>query len=167
MQWRDTDAELTKTIKQKIILFECIFGYRPTVFVAPSNLITKKCLSSVLNNNLNFSGIIPISFQRAFTARNVCSYIKRFAFRAVYRLPYPGVLTYSDHKEINACALISYDYLVKMYNICERKNLPMVINVHYWHLRDNPKYLEMLRSFVMDYAIPRGAIPTKLSDLLK
>ncbi len=43
----------------------------------------------------------------------------------------------------------------------------MVINVHYWHLRDNPSELEKLRKFIMDYAIPRGGIPTRLSDLLK
>lgn len=43
----------------------------------------------------------------------------------------------------------------------------MVVNVHYWHLRDNPEYLEMLRSFVMDYAIPKGAQPTLLSNILK
>lgn len=43
----------------------------------------------------------------------------------------------------------------------------MAINVHYWHLRDNPVELEMLRKFVMEYALPKGAVPTRLSDLFK
>lgn len=76
-------------------------------------------------------------------------------------------MKYNNHKEVNACLLQSYDYLVSMYNYCEKHNLPMAINVHYWHLRDNPVELEMLRKFVMEYALPKGAVPTRLSDLFK
>ena len=39
------------------------------------------------------------------------------------------------------------------------------MRVHYWHLRDNPSELEKLRKFVMEYAIPKGAIPVRLSEL--
>ena len=56
-------------------------------------------------------------------------------------------------------------YLVRMFDFCSKHNYPMVINVHYWYLRDNPAELEKLRKFVMEYAIPKGAIPTRLSDL--
>ena len=101
------------------------------------------------------------------TIQNIISYCKRWYYRVTIGFAYPGVLKYSDHLEINACALRSLTYLKALFDYCDKNNLPMVVNVHYWHLRDNPEYLEMLRSFVMDYAIPKGAQPTLLSNILK
>lgn len=165
MEWRDGETDLVTTIGKKKLDLSELFNYAITCFVAPSNKITKRCLQAVEDNNLNFSGIIPLKFNERLTIRNLCQYVKRWIFRAVYGLPYPGLMKYSGHKEINACTLISYDYLVRMFNFCDKHDLPMAINVHYWSLRDNAEQLEMLRSFVMDYAIPRGALPTKLTDL--
>lgn len=114
---------------------------------------------------LNYSGIIPISFDRDFTIKNINSYIKRFALRATTGLPFPGVLIYSDHKEINACELRSLDYLVKMYKWCDKHEQPMVVNVHYWDLRDNSDHLNILMSF-MDFCENNGYVPTTVSSLL-
>ena len=167
MIWRVNQGTLVSDLAKAKKYLEDTLKCKISVFVAPSNMIAKKCLDAVIANNMNFSGIIPISFQRKITIMNMISYFKRLFCRITTKLTYPGVLKYSDHLEINACSLRSSSYLKAMYLYCEKKNLPMAINVHYWHLRDNPKYLEMLRSFVMDYAIPRGAKPTLLSDLLK
>lgn len=165
MQWRDNQANLAQLIKTEKDRLSLLLEYPITCFVAPSNKITKYCLKQVANAKMNFSGIIPVKPNVSITPRNILNYIKRWVVRCVYKLPYPGVLEYNDHSEVNACILQSYDYLVRMYNFCETNNHPMVINVHYWHLRDNPLELEKLRAFVMDYAIPKGAIPTRLSDL--
>lgn len=165
MIWRDKQKNLNEEIRKWLLEIRKLFDYRISLFVAPSNKITRKCLQAVVVNGLNFSGIVPLDFQRDFSARNIWNFIKRWLCRGIYRLPYPGVMRYSDHYEVNACALQSYDYLVKMYNFCEKRRMPMAVNVHYWSLRDNPNELELLRKFVMDYAIPRGAVPTKLSDL--
>lgn len=165
MQWRDGENELFKKIKKDKEQLSNLFDHPILCFVAPSNKITKDCLKQVAEAGLNFSGIIPLKPNVSITFKNIMNYFKRWWVRLIYRLPYPGVLNYSDHKEVNACILQSYNYLVRMYNFCESHNLPMVINVHYWHLRDNPNELEMLKSFVYDYAIPRGAIPSKLSEL--
>ena len=167
MIWRVNQGTLVSDLGKAKKYLEENLKCKISVFVAPSNMIAKKCLDAVTANNMNFSGIIPISYQRSFTIKNILSYIKRLYCRITTKLAYPGVLEYSDHLEINACPLRSLAHLKAMYLYCEKNNLPMAINVHYWHLRDNPKYLEMLRSFVMDYAIPRGAKPTLLSDLLK
>lgn len=167
MQWRDKQIDLYNQIKHEKDRLSVLFNYQISVFVAPSNKITKYCLRQVSDAKLNFSGIIPIKPNVDFTIENLLNYIKRWLTRFLYRLPYPGVLKYNNHKEVNACLLQSYDYLVSMYNFCEKYNLPMVINVHYWSLRDNPKELEKLRKFVMEYAIPKGAVPTKLSDIFK
>ena len=145
---------------------ESLFGYKISVFVAPSNVISKSNLRSVVSNKLNFSGIVPIKFEREVTIKNLLNYMKRWMIRAVNRLPYPGVMTYSDHKEINACVVQGYDYLMTMFDYCCKKKLPMVINTHYWHLRDNPDEREMVIRFIKD-AISKGAKPTKLSDILE
>lgn len=163
MKWGGVKGDI-KNAKEYL---ETIFDYKISVFVAPSNMITRKCLNAVTANGLNYSGIVPMRFQRNFTFKNLMCYAKRWRYRIISKLPYPGVLVYSDHLEINACGLRPMDYLKRMYDFCEKHNLPMTINVHYWHLRDNPEYRERLRSFVMDYAIPRGAIPARLSDVLK
>lgn len=167
MVWRDEMGGVKGDIKNAKEYLETIFDYKISVFVAPSNMITRKCLNAVTANGLNYSGIVPMRFQRNFTFKNLMCYAKRWRYRIISKLPYPGVLVYSDHLEINACGLRPMDYLKRMYDFCEKHNLPMAINVHYWHLRDNPEYRERLRSFVMDYAIPRGAIPARLSDVLK
>lgn len=165
MEWREPDERLSDSLKLYKTKFEELFNYKVSVFVAPSNNISKENLKVVVKNGLNFSGIIPLNFQRDVTLRNIYNYVKRMIIRAVYKLPYPAKLTYSDHSEINACGVLSYDYLVKMFRFCDKNNFPMVINVHYWHMRDNAEYLETVRSFVMDYAIPQGAIPSRLSEL--
>lgn len=165
MQWRDKEPNLDCLLRREKERLSELFGYSINCFVAPSNKITKYCLDQVAKAGLNFSGIIPMKPNVNYTIKNIINYGKRWIVRAFYKLPYPGVLVYDNHKEVNACILQSYDYLVKMYNFCSKHNYPMVINVHYWHLRDNPAELQKLRKFVMEYAMPNGAIPTRLSDL--
>lgn len=165
MQWRDNESDLADRLNLEKERLSTLFGYPISCFVAPSNKITKYCLAQVAKAGMNFSGIIPIKPNVNLTGKNIINYLKRWIVRAIYKLPYPGVLEYDNHKEVNACILQSYDYLIRMFEFCYQHNYPMVINVHYWYLRDNPSELEKLRKFVMEYAIPRGAIPTKLSDL--
>lgn len=167
MEWRTPDIQLFKLIQLYKNKFEELFDYKVSVFVAPSNKISKGNLNIVVKNGFDFSGIIPLNFQRKITLKNIYNYVKRIVIRAVYKFPYPAKLTYSDHSEINACGVVSFEYLKKMFDFCNKHNYPMVINVHYWHMRDNAEYLETVRSFVMDYAIPHGAIPTRLSELFK
>lgn len=166
MEWREDDGHLSDNIGANRKLLESTIGQTITCFVAPSNKIARKCMKAVCDNGLDFSGIVDIRFNRQLTPKNLYNYIKRWYLRAITNLPYPGVMQYSDHKEVNACLLQSYDYLVKIYKYCDRKQLPMVINVHYWHLRDNPEELEMLRRFVIDYAIPHGAKPATVCEIL-
>lgn len=167
MQWRDKEVNLAELLRKEKERLSCLFNYPITCFVAPSNKITKYCLAQVATVGMNYSGIVPMKPNVNMTIDNFANYVKRWIVRAIYNLPYPGVLSYDNHKEVNACTLQSYEYLVKMFDFCCKHNYPMVINVHYWHLRDNPAELEKLRKFVMEYAIPKGAVPTRLSDLLQ
>lgn len=165
MLWRHED-DLADTIAYWKNKMEGDLDYKINCFVAPSNLISKYCITCVAQNNMNFSGIVPFAFNRALTAKNVDNYIKRWWIRLKDRLPYPGVLTYSTHKEVNACTMQSYDYLVRMFNFCKKHDYPMVINVHYWMLRDRPNEHELLVRFV-NYALENGAQPATISNILR
>lgn len=165
MQWRD-EAELADEICKYKKDLEQILNYDISVFVAPSNKISKYGIKCVSSNGLNFSGIVPIDFQREITFRNVVNYLKRCFLRAKDKLPYPNIMQYSSHKELNACTLQKYDYLVRMFNYCKKIGSPMAVNVHYWHLRDFPKEQIILTDFVK-YAIDNGAVPSIMSELMK
>lgn len=146
---------------------EDLFDYKISCFVAPSNIISQKNLYSAVKNGMHFSGIIPPTFERNITFRNILNYLKRMSLRLTNGYPYPGVLTYSDHKELNAVTTTrGYDFLMKLFLYCKRHNMPMAVNTHYWALRDKPVEREMLFRFVKD-AIAQGAVPSKLSDCLK
>ena len=41
----------------------------------------------------------------------------------------------------------------------------MVINTHYWHLRDNPKISEWFIEFIQ-YAVSDGAVPSTISQCI-
>lgn len=165
MQWRK-ELDLSKEIGDIRNKVELLLNYNITVFVAPSNKISKYGIKCVSENNLNFSGIVPLGFERDFTKRNITSYFKRWLYRVKDNLPYPNILHYSDHDELNACVMESFDYLKKMYHYCERINSPMVVNVHYWHLRDNIEIKNEFFRFI-DYAINHGAQPALMSDLFR
>lgn len=166
MQWRSGESNLLESLQHEKKCLERLLDYRINVFVAPSNVINDVCLKAVSKVFVCFSGIIPFRFNESFTFRNVCNYLKRWLFRIVYKMPYPGVLDYSDHKELNACVPVSAAYLKRMYYLCKKKGYPMVINVHYWDLRDNSDKRQMIIDFVK-WAIEDGAIPTTFSDCIK
>lgn len=166
MQWRDAQPTLAQEIARYKKQLEDNLDYSIKCFVAPSNKISKRCLDAVVANGMDFSGIVPLEFSRRLSVKNLYNYAFRWWHRFINNIPWPGVLKYSDHLEVNACLLQSGAYLRRMFDYCIKHNLPLVINVHYWHLRDNPDELETLRSFVMDYALPKGAEPATVSKIL-
>lgn len=164
MEWRK-DEVLIDILKEKRAQLEELLDYPISVFVAPSNKISKYGIQIVAKLGLNFSGIVPLKFERDITACNIKSYLKRIFVRVYNKIPYPGVLYYSDHLELNACSYQGYEYLLKMYNYCNERSLPMAINVHYWDMRDNPeKYLDFFK--FIHWALDKGAHPARMSDVL-
>lgn len=160
------DPELSKEIATLKERLSKELNYPISVFVAPSNEISKYAINCVAASGMDFSGIIPIGFQRDITIKNLKNYVKRWYYRAKDRLPYPGILEYTTHKEINACNALGYDYLVRMFNYCEKMEMPMAVNVHYWQLRGSKQSLSDLVRFV-EYAMEQKAIPSTVSSLLK
>lgn len=165
MVWRQ-ENNLTEVISSYKNKLSSLFDYPISVFVSPSNMISKYGIRCVANSSLNFSGIVPVGFERDLTLKNISSWLKRVAVRVYSGIPYPGVLEYSDHLELNACVIQGYDYLVKVFKYCDKNNLPMAINVHYWHMRDYKDQYKPFFDFI-HYALDSGAQPTTISELFK
>lgn len=163
MIWRDEDPLLSETIGKWKSTFEELFDYPIKCFVAPSNQIMKNGIRAVYSNGMNFSGIIPLSFKRNLSIKSLYNYVYRWGVRTVNGFPYPGILDYGTHLELNATNRISFAFLKKMYGYCSKHNLPLSINVHYWHIRDNEELYKGFFDFIK-YALSDGAVPTKLSD---
>lgn len=167
MVWRNDDPELSNALKYWKQRLEETFNYPITCFSSPSGQILKNGVNAVTACGMNLSDVIHQSFERDKTLRNYAMYGKRWMCRLLYGIPYPGVLYYSDHTEIIANTLHDIDYSVKVFNFCDRHNLPMVLNVHYWQLRDREGELGQLKSFVIDYALRHGAEPCTISHILQ
>ena len=167
MIWRNADEELQNKIGQCKKYLEETFGYPIICFVAPSNKILKEGIKAVYNNGMNYSGIIATTLNRDSSLKSLTNYAKRWYIRLLHGFPYPGILDYGTHLEVNATnRSTSYTFLKKMFHYCDRHNLPLAINVHYWHMRDNEDHYKDFFSFIR-YAINNGAIPTKMSDCFK
>lgn len=165
MIWRDKEPDLQHLIYSKKQYLEELFGTTINCFVAPSNHIKRNGIKAVYESGMNFSGIIPIQFQRDISFSSVSNYIKRFWIRATKGFPYPGVLDYKTHKELNACNTVGFDYLKSLFEFCLRTDSPMAINVHYWHIREFPEIYKGFFDFV-HYAMDNGAIPSRMRDCL-
>lgn len=165
MIWRDEMTGLSELIGKNKQYLEETFGVPITCFVAPSNHIKRNGIRFVYENGMNYSGIIPIDFQRELNIVSIENYIKRIWLRATLHLPYPQVMTYTTHKELNACNNINKDYLMKMFAYCKKMDSPMAINVHYWHMRDFSQRYKGFFEFV-EYALDNGAVPARMRDCI-
>lgn len=166
MQWREIeDSEIESKISYYKNDFEGLFGIPITCFVAPSNRLMRKGTQAVYRNGLNYSGIIPIDFERDFTVSSIKNYTKRIFIRATKGVPYPGILDYGTHKEFNACNNTKFDYLKSMFHYCQKLDSPMAINVHYWHIRDYPELYKGFFDFI-HYAMDHGAVPARMRDCI-
>ena len=164
MIWRINEGKdpLIRKLEEAKQILENALGVPIVCFVAPHNDINQKGLDS-LPSGMNYSGIIALSFNRSLNVISFNNYVKRFWCRLKYRVPYPGVLDYHTHKELNACTGRSFDYLKRVYDYCKSNGYPMAINVHYWHIRDYPdKYLDFFN--FINYAVQDGAIPSRMRD---
>ena len=165
MIWRNEEKGLSETIGKNKRYLEETFGVPISCFVAPSNHIKKNGIRAVYENEMNFSGIIPIDFQREVNVQSIGNYIKRVWLRATLQIPYPQVMNYSTHKELNACNNINEDYLKKMFSYCNKIDSPMAINVHYWHMREFPELYKGFFEFIK-YALDCGAVAVRMRDCL-
>ncbi|HRE72573.1 MAG: hypothetical protein XXXNARYT_000013 [Candidatus Accumulibacter regalis] len=165
MQWRESDPALPEKLLFARHHLAMTFQCKVKWFVPPSNKIEGAGVRAVVCAGMDLSGIIGWKLNRTIDVLSVRKYLSRWFFRGRYRYPYPGVLRYADHCELNACGMHSLEYLVHLFNVCAKFSLPMVINTHYWDLRDNQRKRDMLLRFV-EYARSKGAVFVLMSDIV-
>ena len=111
---------------------------------------------------MNYSGIIQKN-DRKINTRYLINFIRRWGYRAILKIPYPGVLNYGKHKELIAFTLDNYDRLVKEYQACKKRGVPFVVYSHYWQINQNLDIKELLMR-ITDYVIKDGAELVPLSE---
>lgn len=162
--WR-SPQECQSVIKDGKQYLEQVFGVKINWFVAPSNMISAANFQPIIDNGMNFSGLISLSFNRPKSLKSFKVFLFRFVHRIFHKFGYPGLLDYGTHKEIYACPIVRGKYLYRMYDYCKENGLPMVINSHYWDIRDNDESRQTLFDFIK-FALKDGAKPCLISELL-
>lgn len=161
MLWKDADRIADELARGKAEL-EALFSSDIKVFVAPNNKINAKGIAAVETLGMDYSGII-MKNDRAFSARYLLNFIRRWTVRAVDHVPIPGVLNYGKHKELVAYTLDSTERLRREYTLSKKFHAPFVVYTHYWQLNRDPNVKEMLEN-IYSYALHDGAKLVGLSE---
>lgn len=151
MIWKSEELLSTELQIGKKHLEE-VFSKKIRVFVAPNNSIDSKAIRVIENLGMDYSGII-MHKDRDLSLKYCVNYIKRWAFRLLHKIPYPGVLDYGKHKELVAFTLDDYERLIFEYEQCKKRGQPFVVYTHYWQLLKNDdgrKILEKIYNYVLD-----------------
>lgn len=154
MKWKSSDR-LKKEIPMGKDHLEKLLGIDISVFVAPNNCIDEKAISVIEDLQMNYSGIIGIG-DREINLRYLSNFVRRWGFRAIRKVQYPGVMNYGKHKELNAYTVDNYERLIYEYHICKRKKTPFVIYTHYWQLNTDENAKLLLKQ-IYDYVVNDGA----------
>ena len=164
MKWKSIE-QLTQEITEGKTFLENLLCTNINVFVAPNNHIDQKAISVISNLGMDYSGIL-YGGDRKISSRYLVNLWKRWAVRAIHKIPYPGVLDFGDHKELVAYTLDNIERLKKEYLICKKKNKPFVIYTHYWKINSDPEVKKMLVD-IYKFLIDDGAELVRLSDCFK
>lgn len=160
MMWKTQEQLAVELSKGKDHL-EQLFGRPTTVFVAPNNAINQNAISVIEQLGMDYSGIIQIN-DRKVDAKYLFNFTKRWGYRTVMKIPYPGILDYGKHKELIAYTLDNFDRLVQEYQACEKRHQPFVVYTHYWQINRNSVIKDLLRK-ITDYVLNDGAELVSLS----
>ena len=143
MLWKN-EPQLIKELADGKEILDRLFGVNTSVFVAPNNKIDQKGIHALENAGMDFSGIIQHK-DRDVDVRYLINYVKRWSVRGIKKIPYPGVLKYTRHKELVAYTVDSYDRLVYEYEMCKKRNEPFVVYSHYWQVNSDVAVKDILK----------------------
>lgn len=147
MLWKSYD-QLRNEIKLGKEHLEDIFHKKISVFVAPSQAISKKGIKVLEENNLNFSGMAARIGDRKLSFRFIKILLKRFYNRIKYGIAIQGLMDYKKHKELGVIPPLDFECFKKIYNIFKKHNWNMTIVVHYWDLYNDKDKLENLKNIL-------------------
>lgn len=155
--------ELTRGKKH----LEDLFGVNIRTFVAPNNLVDKKCVSVLEDLGLNFSGTIWKRFgDRKCDRYYLRNYIHRTIYHCIYKMPFSGIYYYKHHLELYAHNVRNYDDAIRVFERCKQENHPFVVYNHYWDLNANPAKKRLMEK-IYDFAMNNGCRLVPMSECFK
>lgn len=154
MLWK-SEKQLREELSKGKEHLERLLSCNVRVFVAPNNAINQNAISVIEDLAMDYSGIIQKNDRRV-DIKYLVNFTKRWGYRAIKKIPYPGILDYGKHKELIAYTLDSYDRLVLEYQACKRRKQPFVIYTHYWQINDNPAMKDLLKR-IYEYVTKDGS----------
>jgi len=131
---------------------EDILHTKISVFVPPSNDISKEGVKAVSECGLNISGTMLLSkFNRPINKYSIRIWILKLWWRFKYNKVYPYVMDYGTHKELCAYGLvpgIGYEELKEQFEFCKKINAPFVLATHYWEVSKNNNLKDIYIQFL-------------------
>jgi len=149
--WK-TYEQMKKETKIGKEYLEDILHTKISVFVPPSNDISREGVKAVAECGLNISGtMLLLKFNRPINKYSVKNWILKFWWRLKYNKVYPYVMDYGNHKELCAYGLVpgvSYEQLKEQFEFCKKVNSPFVLATHYWEINRNTLLYAILKDFI-------------------
>lgn len=161
--WKNYE-QLKKETKEGKEYLEDLFHTKITVFVPPSNDISKDGVKAVAECKLNISGTMFLNkYNRLISYYSLKNWCLKFLWRLLYNKVYPYVMDYKTHKELCAYSLvpgIALDDLIDNLKFCLNKNAPFVLATHYWEVnKDNSlkdafyQFINALKFYRVNYSL--------------
>jgi len=140
--WKSYKKMLIETKQAKEYL-EDLFKVKISIFVPPSNDISRAGIKAVSKCNLNISGSIYLKkFNRPVCIHSLKNWLLKLWYKLRYSKKYPYIMHYKSHKELCSYGLVpgvNFQTLKEQFNFCKRKKAPFILAVHYWETLKNPE----------------------------
>lgn len=147
MIWKN-EKTLLKEVGIGKTYLEQLFNTKINIFVAPSQAISKKGIRAIEKYNLNYSGMITRIAEREITFSSFKYLLLRFVNRILYGFSFQGLMKYKKHLEYGIFPVMQLDEMIRLYNICKKRNYNMSIVTHYWQLNTNSETINNLKNFI-------------------
>ena len=133
----ETGINLVSKVRDGKKYLEKLFGCPIRVFVPPHNRVSKEGLRAVIKNNLHLANVPPFRHRDKFLhASVIIPSVRRLLLKCRHRgKPYPFVLNFGDHKELQCHGLVprtQLQELLKKFEFCYQMNGAFVLAAHYW-----------------------------------
>lgn len=155
-------AGLVKVSKE---FLEHLFDTKISVFVPPYNRISSENTEAIGANKLNIGCLVsrnPLR-RRPIKTVSIVSFIKRKSFSILIGaldIPYPFVLRYGNHKELQCYTItdrIEWDDLKNIFEAVDKVNGTLCVATHYWEIANDQKIETLFRNLI-DFALSCNSV---------
>ena len=144
--------DMQKETRMSKEYIEDLFHTKISVFVPPSNDISKSGVKAVSEAGLNLSGTIHLKkYNRPKNIYSFKNWFNRAFWKIYYKKQYPYLMNYKTHKELVAYGLVpgvEIEELKKQLEFCYRKKSDFVLATHNWEVKKNIKLNKIFYDFI-------------------